>query len=102
MWQATSFGAFLLVAATVLFELYGTVGLDGEVRLGAVVALNLIFAAAGYLANRRERLRSVGAARIATPGAGIVLRSRVLLAGGGIALALVSLRALLTVAQAGF
>ncbi|HEY8951673.1 MAG TPA: hypothetical protein VIP78_03830 [Candidatus Dormibacteraeota bacterium] len=55
-----SFGAFLLVVATVLFELYGTVGLGGEVRLGAVVALNLIFAAAGYLANRRERLRSVG------------------------------------------
>jgi hypothetical protein len=37
-----------------------------------------------------------------TVGAGIVLRSRVLLAGGGIALALVSLRALLTVAQAGY
>jgi hypothetical protein len=55
-----SFGAFLLVVATVLFELYGTVGLGGEVRLGAVVALNLIFAAAGYFANRRERLRSVG------------------------------------------
>ena len=55
-----SFGAFLLVVATVLFELYGTVGLGGEVRLGAVVALNLIFAVAGYLANRRERLRSVG------------------------------------------
>jgi hypothetical protein len=55
-----SFGAFLLVVATVLFELYGTVGLGGGVRLGAVVALNVIFAAAGYLANRRERLRSVG------------------------------------------
>jgi len=37
-----------------------------------------------------------------TVGAGIVLRSRVLLAGGGAALALVSLRALLTVAQAGY
>jgi hypothetical protein len=37
-----------------------------------------------------------------TVGAGIVLRSRVLLAGGGIAVALVSLRALLTVAQAGY
>jgi hypothetical protein len=35
-------------------------------------------------------------------GAGIVLRSRVLLVGGGAALALVSLRALLTVAQAGY
>jgi hypothetical protein len=37
-----------------------------------------------------------------TVGVGIVLRSRVLLAGGGAALALVSLRALLTVAQAGY
>jgi hypothetical protein len=37
-----------------------------------------------------------------TVGAGIVLRSRVLLAGGGGALALVSLRALLSVAQAGY
>jgi hypothetical protein len=35
-------------------------------------------------------------------GAGIALRSRVLLVGGGAALALVSLRALLTVAQAGY
>jgi hypothetical protein len=60
-----SFGAFLLVVATVLFELYGTVGLGGEVRLGAVVALNLIFAVAGYLANGRERLRSVGSIYIA-------------------------------------
>lgn len=37
-----------------------------------------------------------------TVGAGIVLRSRVLLAGGGAAMAVVSLRALLTVAQAGY
>jgi hypothetical protein len=55
-----SLGAFLLVVATVLFELYGTVGLGGEVRLGAVIALNLVFAAAGYLAHRQERLRAVG------------------------------------------
>jgi hypothetical protein len=60
-----SFGAFLLVVATVLFELYGTVGLGGEVRLGAVVFLNLVFAVAGYLANGRERLRSVGSIYIA-------------------------------------
>jgi hypothetical protein len=58
-------GAFLLVVATVLFELYGTVGLGGGVRLGAVVALNVIFATAGYLANRQERLRSVGSIYIA-------------------------------------
>ena len=37
-----------------------------------------------------------------TVGAGIVFRSRVLLAGGGAALAMVSLRALLIVTQAGY
>ncbi|HEX7263618.1 MAG TPA: hypothetical protein VF383_05520, partial [Candidatus Dormibacteraeota bacterium] len=58
-------GAFLLVVATVLFELYGTVGLGGGIRLGAVVALNLVFAGAGYLAHRQERLRSVGSIYIA-------------------------------------
>ncbi len=58
-------GAFLLVVATVLFELYGTVGLGGGIRLAAVVALNLVFAGAGYLAHRQERLRSVGSIYIA-------------------------------------
>ena len=62
-------GAFLLVVATVLFELYGTVGLGGGVRLGAVVALNLVFAVAGYLANRQSRLRSVGSIYIALAAA---------------------------------
>ena len=37
-----------------------------------------------------------------TVGAGVALRSRVLLAGGGAALALASLRALLLIAQAGY
>ena len=55
-----SLGAFLLVVATVLFELYGSVGLGGEARVGAVAALNLIFAVAGYLARRRPGLQSVG------------------------------------------
>src|ERR1700681_416199 len=55
-----SLGAFLLVVATVLFELYGTVGLGGGVRLAAVVALDVIFAAAGYVALGRPDLRSVG------------------------------------------
>jgi len=58
-------GAFLLVVATVLFELYGTTGLGGGVRLGAVVVLNLIFAAAGYLAHRRKGLETVGQIYIA-------------------------------------
>jgi len=58
-------GAFLLVVATVLFELYGTTGLGGGVRLGAVVALNLVFAVAGYFARRRKGLESVGQIYIA-------------------------------------
>jgi hypothetical protein len=55
-----SLGAFLLVVATVLFELYGTTGLGGSVRLAAVVVLDIIFAAAGYVALGRPDLRSVG------------------------------------------
>lgn len=55
-----SLGAFLLVVATVLFELYGTTGLGGGVRLAAVVALDIIFAAAGYFTLGRPDLRSVG------------------------------------------
>ena len=55
-----SFGAFLLVVATVLFELYGTVGLGGTGRFAAVAVLDALFAAAGYLALRQPNLRSVG------------------------------------------
>jgi len=58
-------GAFLLVVATVLFELYGTTGLGGGVRLGAVVVLNITFAAAGYFARRRKGLETVGQIYIA-------------------------------------
>src|SRR2546430_2677033 len=58
-------GAFLLVVATVLFELYGTVGLGGGTRLAAVVALNLVFGVAGYLARRRAGLEAVGQIYIA-------------------------------------
>ncbi len=47
-------------------------------------------------------LRALLIEGVLTVVAGIVLRSRVLLAGGGAALALVSLRALLIVAQAGY
>lgn len=84
-----SLGAFLLVVATVLFELYGTVGLGGGVRFGAVVALNLIFAAAGYLANRQERLRSVGSiyiglAAVLLPLVGIAAWTFLELGGRGI------------------
>jgi len=55
-----SIGAFLLVVATVLFELYGTIGLGGMVRLAAVVVLALLFSAAGFFARRRKGLESVG------------------------------------------
>lgn len=58
-------GAFLLVVATVLFELYGSSGLGGAVRLGGVVALDLIFAFAGYFARRKKGLVSVGQIYIA-------------------------------------
>src|SRR5438874_1083472 len=58
-------GAFLLVVATVLFELYGTVGLGGGTRLAAVVVLNLVFGVAGYLARRRAGLEAVGQIYIA-------------------------------------
>ena len=58
-------GAFLLVVATVLFELYGTVGLGGGVRLAAVGALDVIFAGAGYAAYMRPGLRAVGQIYIA-------------------------------------
>ena len=60
-----SVGAFLLVVATVLFELYGTVGLGGVVRLAAVAVLDVIFVAAGYVAYSRPNLRAVGQIYIA-------------------------------------
>ena len=60
-----SLGAFLLVVATVLFELYGTIGLGGGVRLAAVAVLDIIFATASYLAYSRPGLRAVGQIYIA-------------------------------------
>jgi hypothetical protein len=53
-------GAFLLIVATLLFEIYGTTGFGGQVRFMGVLALNLIFGAAGYLCFGRSRLRLVG------------------------------------------
>ena len=53
-------GAFLLIVATLLFEIYGSTGLGGEVRFTGVLALNLIFGAAGYLCFSRPKLRLVG------------------------------------------
>ncbi|MFI4972179.1 MAG: hypothetical protein ACHP7H_05845, partial [Hyphomicrobiales bacterium] len=53
-------GAFLLIVATLLFEIYGTTGFGGEVRFTGVLVLNLVFGAAGYLCFGRSRLRLVG------------------------------------------
>jgi hypothetical protein len=53
-------GAFLLIVATLLFEIYGSTGFGGEVRFTGVLILNLIFGAAGYLCFGRPRLRLVG------------------------------------------
>jgi hypothetical protein len=53
-------GAFLLIVATLLFEIYGSVGFGGAARFGGVLALNLIFGAAAYLCLGRPTLRLVG------------------------------------------
>ncbi|HEX6349650.1 MAG TPA: hypothetical protein VF160_09700 [Candidatus Dormibacteraeota bacterium] len=53
-------GAFLLVVATVLFELYGAAQLGGWVRFGAVVGLAAAFGVASWFCLRSARLRVVG------------------------------------------
>lgn len=53
-------GAFLLIVATLLFEVYGTAAFGGAGRFAAVLALNLIFGLAGYLCLARPNLRLVG------------------------------------------
>ncbi|MFN2465099.1 MAG: hypothetical protein ABR598_02400 [Candidatus Dormibacteria bacterium] len=58
-------GGFLLVVATLLFEVYGTTGAEGVVRLSAVVLLTIFFANAGRLGVRSTRLRLVGRSYIA-------------------------------------
>ena len=57
-------GAFLLVVATVLFEVYGLKG-QGELRFGGVLALDLVFAAAGWACWRVPYLRVVGRTYVA-------------------------------------
>ncbi|HEV1998434.1 MAG TPA: hypothetical protein VGR61_09940 [Candidatus Dormibacteraeota bacterium] len=58
-------GAFLLIVATLLFEVYGTTGADGVVRFGAVMVLTVFFAAAGWYGLRSDRLRLVGRSYVA-------------------------------------
>ncbi len=53
-------GAFLLIVAVVLFELYGVASLGAPVRFGGVLGLDLVFAAAGWACLRSRRLRVVG------------------------------------------
>ncbi len=53
-------GAFLLVVATVLYELYALTGLNGGLRLAGVLGLDLVFGAAGWACLRSPRLRLVG------------------------------------------
>ena len=58
-------GAFLLVVATLLFEIYGAGDFGGGARFGAVLALNLVFGVAGWWCRRQPRLRLVGATYVA-------------------------------------
>ena len=53
-------GAFLLIVAVVLFELYGVASLGATVRFAGVLGLDLVFAAAGWACLRSRRLRVVG------------------------------------------
>ena len=58
-------GAFLLVVATLLFEIYGTTGNDGGTRFGGVLALDVVFGIAGFICFSRPALRFVGRSYIA-------------------------------------
>ena len=58
-------GAFLLIVATLLLEVYGTTGADGLVRFAAVLGLTAFFAAAGWYGLRSGRLRLVGRSYVA-------------------------------------
>ena len=53
-------GAFLLIVAVVLFELYGVASLGAPVRFGGVLGLDLVFGAAGWACLRSRRLNLVG------------------------------------------
>jgi hypothetical protein len=53
-------GAFLLIVATVLYELYGVASLGASMRFGGVLALDVVFAVAGWACLRSRRLRLVG------------------------------------------
>ncbi len=58
-------GAFLLIVATLLFELYGAGTLGGPARFAAVLALDLVFGVAGWWCLRQPQLRLVGRTYVA-------------------------------------
>ncbi len=53
-------GAFLLIVATLLFEIYSGNGVSGGIRFLAVLFLDLAFGVAGVVCIRSERLRLIG------------------------------------------
>ncbi|HSR24967.1 MAG TPA: hypothetical protein VLW53_15540, partial [Candidatus Eisenbacteria bacterium] len=53
-------GAFLLVVAAVLYEVYAIGELSGGLRFAGVLALDLVFGAAGWACLRSPRMRLVG------------------------------------------
>lgn len=58
-------GAFLLIVATLLFELSAFTAVDSTARFAGVLLLNLIFATAGWLCYRIPAMRLVGRTYIA-------------------------------------
>jgi hypothetical protein len=58
-------GAFLLIVATLLFEIYGAESLGGFGRFSAVLALDLVFGGAAWVCLRTPKLRLVGTTYLA-------------------------------------
>ena len=58
-------GAFLLIVAAVLYEIYAIGQLSGGLRFAGVVGLDLVFGAAGWACLRSSRMRLVGNAYVA-------------------------------------
>jgi hypothetical protein len=54
-------GAFLLIVAALLFQLYGPSGMPGSLRLAVVASLNAFFGVAAFFCWRHDALRVVAA-----------------------------------------
>src|SRR5439155_1151655 len=66
-------GAFLLVVATVLYELYGVTGLGGGARFAGVLGLDVVFGVAGWACLRSRQTHPTKSAPhhrdfVGTPG----------------------------------